>query len=66
MEPKIKWRYDKKFKEWWIENDEPDGDQYCIKRELGDWSLSRNTFHTIGFFKKLKNAKLCAWLLLHG
>ncbi len=62
---KIKWKYYKKFKQWYI----PYGDFTIDTKPLyhfGKYVLTNGHFKTIGRFKKLSSAKKVAELLING
>ncbi len=66
---KLKWHYDKKIKQWWI-NEHPvyANNGFTIERNLNSKRYSLMLGHTkpIGFFNKLSSAKTVANLLRHG
>ena len=57
----MKWRYDRRFKQWWI-----DGEDYFIEKTDIGYKLVYSYFKTIGIFKKLKSAKKVAELIIEG
>lgn len=59
----IKWKYDKKFKQWW--NSEYD---FTIEHGLfkGTYTLKEGHFRNIATLKKLASAKKIADLLIYG
>lgn len=65
----IKWKYDKKFKQWWTgETSAYANDGFTIDKESGGdrYRLRQEYFKTIGYFNKLSSAKEVARLLRHG
>lgn len=60
----LKWKYDSKHKQWWV--DGLIGDEMYIDKVDDGYTLNRDYFTTIGTFKKLKSAKLCAHLICFG
>lgn len=63
---KIKWSYDKKFKEWWINETSPYAmDHMNIENVGGKYELTKGVLR-VGRFKKLSSAKIVANLLRHG
>ena len=64
----LKWSYDKKFKQWYVSESAPYArDGFSIKKENENYQLTTdNSFHTVGWFKKLSSAKQVAYLLRHG
>ena len=62
---KLKWNYDKRFKQWWVNFDCEDG--FLIEKEDNLYFLKRdNQFRNVGYFRLLKNAKKVAQLLYNG
>ena len=61
---KLKWKYDKRFKQWWVNLDYEN--QFHIEKEIGQYVLYRNSIIRIGRFACLKNAKTVAQLLYNG
>jgi len=61
---KLKWKYDKKFKQWWVNIGTDDG--FVIHKEGGLYALVRDSFYVAGRFTYLKNAKTVAQLLYNG
>lgn len=66
MKQKIKWSYDKDFKQWWTPETTPwSNNGFTIRRyKSGEYRLSQG--RTIGRFKKLSSAKQVAHLLMFG
>lgn len=61
---KLKWKYDKDHKEWWVNIGTEDG--FHIKKENDYYVLYRKIFRCVGSFGYLKNAKTVAQLLYNG
>lgn len=57
----MKWKYDKKFIQWYTS-----WDWDIVKTEDNEYMLTRWSHHIIGRFKFLKNAKLVAELIEEG
>lgn len=65
---KLKWKYDKKFKQWWIGESVPyanDGAQIGKEKD-GRFLLRMDYPHATLRFGKLKDAKDCAQLIHNG
>ena len=64
----LKWKYDKKFKQWWVGESKPyDSDGATIEKTEGREFYLKMDYPQCHFrFKKLANAKLVAQLLTHG
>ncbi len=62
----IKWKYDKKFKQWYLSETKPyANDSFTIERKQGIYRLEQNYDLTL-FFKKLSSAKKVAELIRLG
>lgn len=65
---KLKWKYDKKFKQWWVGESVPyanDGAQ-ITKEKDGRFLLRMDNPHATLRFKKLSTAKKIAQLIHNG
>ena len=60
---KLKWQYDKQFKQWWVQIDRGDG--FLIEKETNCYVLTRD-YEFRQSFSLLKNAKKVAQLLYNG
>lgn len=63
---KIKWSYDKNFKQWHMVMLHSPFPARIIKDEYGTYELTHNHFKLIGRFKKLSSAKTVSQLLING
>lgn len=59
---KLKWHYDKKFKQWWIHNA---GGGFTLKKGEYGWELMQR-YKLIHIFNKLSSAKKVAELIHTG
>ena len=63
---KIKWSYDKKYKQWYcIETAPYANDGFSIRKDGEKYQLDKN-YSFVAMFKTLRNAKTVANLLRHG
>ena len=63
---KLRWHYDKKFRQWYTLESEPFvNDSFTIDKSETTYHLKQNHQH-VKHFTKLKNAKQCARLLAYG
>lgn len=64
---KIKWKYDKKRKQWWANETAPwSNDGYQICHDLDGYVLTGDELRSKLYFKKISSAKTVANLLRHG
>lgn len=64
---KIKWHYDKKFKQWYcLDTSVYACDGFTIKKDGSTYKLVEGHLKTIGHFRFLSSAKTVANLLRHG
>ena len=64
---KIKWKYDKKFKLWYIIESEPYASNgFQIYHDSNRYVLTGDNFGSKLYLKKLQSAKTVANLLRHG
>lgn len=64
---KIKWKYDKKRKQWWVNEASPWlNDGFQIYKDRGRYYLKEDGVNYDIAFKKLSSAKTVANLLRHG
>ena len=61
---KLKWQYDKPFKQWWVDLGEEGG--FLIEKENFFYRLDQDNKGRIGSFRLLKSAKTVAQLLHNG
>jgi hypothetical protein len=63
----MKWHYDKQRKEWYTGESVPyANDDFAIRKLQNKEYKLESHFKPIGYFKKLKTAKLIAYHLLNG
>ena len=64
---KLKWKYDKKFKQWWVDLGLYEYGGFMIEKDGSYYALIRDDSRgRIGSFRLLKNAKTVAQLLHNG
>lgn len=64
---KLKWRYDKKYNQWWVDETVPfSNDGFTIEKDDMGYYLREHPFKGIGRFKLLRAAKKVAHLLRFG
>ena len=62
---KLKWKYDPPRKEYYVWANGGEINFSIFKKDHG-FLLERDDLNEVGTFKKLKNAKLCAQMIVEG